>query len=128
MIVEHLDIKEDENMSLKNKTSFGEWLSLAGETFRRDKFIKGKDLLRRFDDWIYRECGIKKQRIYKNRNLYKLMSFAPKLLDCRVNVIYFVKNYGIHMAHLENEGQIPWKNSFNCKCNDCKSYFFGMEF
>ena len=47
-------IKEGENMSLRNKALFGEWLSLAGETFRRDKFMKGKDLLQRFDDWIYR--------------------------------------------------------------------------
>ena len=49
-------IKEGENMSLKNKALFGEWLSFAGKAFRRDKFIKGKNLPQRFDDWI---CGIK---------------------------------------------------------------------
>ena len=37
-------IKEGENMSLKNNTLFGEWLSHAGEAFRRYKYIKRKDL------------------------------------------------------------------------------------
>ena len=94
-------------MSLKNKDLIGEWLSLAGKAFRRDKFIKGKDLPQRFDDWTYRECGIKKQTIYNYRNLYKLMSVAPKLLGCRVNMTYFVKNHDILTTYFENEGQIP---------------------
>ena len=57
-------IKVGENMSLQNKALFGEWLSLTGEAFRRDKFIKDKDLPQRFEDWIYRECEIKKQTIH----------------------------------------------------------------
>ena len=88
-------IKENENMSLKNKTVFGEWLSVAGKAFRRNKFIKGKNLTQRFDDWIYRECGMGKQTIYNYRNLFKLMNVAPKLLGCRVNLEYFVKNHEI---------------------------------
>ena len=24
----------------------------------------------------------------------------------------------------ENEEQIPWKQHFNCECDDCNSYFF----
>ena len=115
-------------MSLKNKTIFGEWLSVAGVAFRRYKFVKKKNLPQRFDNWIYRECGIKKQTIYNSWNLYKLMSVAPKLFGCRVNMTYFVKNYEIFMTHFENEGQISWKHSFECKCDDCNSYFFGMEF
>ena len=82
-------IKENENMSLKNKFLWGEWLLLAGKTFRRNKFIKGKNLPHRFNDSIYRECGIKKQTIYNHRNYFKLMSVAPKLLGFRVNITYF---------------------------------------
>ena len=88
-------------MSLKNKDLFAEWLPLAGKAFRRDKFIKGKDLPQRFDYWIYRECGIKKQTVYNYRNLYKLMSVAPKLLCCRVNMTYFVENYASFMTYFE---------------------------
>ena len=47
-------IKEDKNMSPKNKALFGEWLSLSGKAFRHDEFIKGKDSPQRFDDSIYK--------------------------------------------------------------------------
>ena len=40
---------------------------------------------------------------------------------------YFVKNHDVLMTYFENEGQIPWKDPFDCKCDDCNSYFFGME-
>ena len=114
-------------MSLKNKPLLGERLSFAGKAFRCDTFIKGKDLPQRFDDWIYRECGIKKQIIYNYRNLYKLMSIAPNLFGSRVNMTYFVKNHDILITYFENEGQIPWKDPIDCECHNCNSYFFGME-
>ena len=102
---------------------------------KHDKLIKMRNLLQRFDDWMHRECGIKKQRAYNYKNLYELMSVAPKLLNCRVNMTYFVKNHEILMTYFENEEQIPWKHRFYCKCDDFNSYFFetnaspfGMEF
>ena len=72
-------MKEDENMSLKNKFLFGGWISIAAKAYRRDKTMKRKNLTHQFEDWIYRERKIKKQTIYNYRNLYKLMSVAPKL-------------------------------------------------
>ena len=114
-------------MSLKNDTLFGEWLSHAGTAFRRYKYIKKKDLPQRSDDWIYRECGIKKQAIYNHINLYKLMGVAPKLLGCRVSMTYFIKNYKILMTYFGNKGQISLKYLFECECGGCNSYFFGME-
>ena len=83
-------VKESENMSLKNNTLFGEWLSNAG---RRYKYTKKKDSPERFNEWIYKECGIGKQTIYNFINLYKLMCVAPKLFGCRVNMSNFIKNY-----------------------------------
>ena len=68
-------------MSLKNKFLFGGWISIAAKTYRHDKTMKKKNLPHRFEDWIYRECKIKKQTICNYRNLYKLMSVAPKLLN-----------------------------------------------
>ena len=56
-------MKENENMSLKNKTLMGGWVSTTAKVFRRDKNILGENLPGRFEDWMYRECGIKKQTI-----------------------------------------------------------------
>ena len=93
-------------MSLKNKALFGRWLSVAGKAYRHDRFIKEKKLPERFNDWRYRECRIKKQTIYNYRNLYELMRVAPKLLNCQVNMTYFVKNHEILITYFENEKQI----------------------
>ena len=70
--------------------------------------MNGENLPGRFEDWMYRECGIKKQTIYNYKNLYKLMRLAPKLLNCRVNMTYFVKNHEILFSYFEeNEEQVP---------------------
>ena len=61
--------------NIKNKLLFGAWLSTAAKVFRRDK-MRGKNLPNRFEDWILRECGIKKQTIFNYKNLYKLMIIA----------------------------------------------------
>ena len=74
-------MKEDENMSLKNKFLFGGWISIAAKAYRHDKTMKKKNLTHQFEDWIYREFKIKKQTIYNYRNLYKLISVSPKLLS-----------------------------------------------
>ena len=47
-------------MSLENKTPMGGWVSAAVKVFRRDKNMLGKNLPGRFEDWMYRECGIRK--------------------------------------------------------------------
>ena len=65
------------------------------------KIIKEKNLPHQFEDWIYRKCKIKKQTIYNYRNLYKLMSVVPKLLNCRVNMTHFVENYEILLGYFE---------------------------
>ena len=46
-------IKEDENMSLKNKTLIGGWTLIASKVYRRE------NLSCRFEDWLYNECKIK---------------------------------------------------------------------
>ena len=52
------------------------------------------------------------------------MSVAPKLLNCRVKMIYFIKNYEILIGYFEeNEEQIPWKYNIYCACKLCISYF-----
>ena len=117
-------IKENENMTLKNKTLMGGWISTAARVFRRDKNILGENFPGQFEDWMYRECGIKKQTIYNYKNLNKLMRLAPKLLNCRVNMTHFVKNHEILFNHFEDsEEQIPWKHNACCDCETCSSYF-----
>ena len=109
-------MKEDENMSLRNKVLFGGSISTAAKAYRHDKIIKKRICL--IDLKIrYTECKIKKQTIDDYRNLYKLMSVAPKSLNCRVNMTYFVKNYEILLGYFEEyEEQIPWKHSIYCTC------------
>ena len=117
-------IKKVENMSLKNKVLLGGWISTAAKLFRRDKNICGENLTGLIEDWMYRECRIKKQTIYNYKNLYKLMGITPKLWNCRVNMTYFVKNHKILFNYFEeNEEQIPWKHNVCCNCETCNSYF-----
>ena len=84
-------IKENENMSLKNKVLMGGWISTAARAFRCNKNTLGENLPSRFEDGMYRECGLKKQTIYNYKNLYKLMRLAPKLLNRRVNMTFLLK-------------------------------------
>ena len=58
--------KEHENMGLKNKSLIGGWLLMVANIYRRQNFS------RRFEDWLYKKCRIKKQTSYNYRNLYKL--------------------------------------------------------
>ena len=83
-------ITDIENTTLKNKALFGGWLEAAFIVYRRDK-MSGKALPNRFEDWIQRECGIKKQTIYNYKKLHKLANVAPKLFNCRFNTTYFIK-------------------------------------
>ena len=112
-------IKEDENMGLENKTLIGGWLLMASKVYKR------QNLSCRFEDWLYEECKIKRQTSYNYRNLYKLMSVAPKLMNCRVNTTYFFKNHEILFKYFDEETQTPWKHAFSCTSEDCVSYFFG---
>ena len=123
-------IKEVEKMRLKNKTLLGGWMSTAAKVFTRDKSMGEKNLSGRFEDWLYKECITKKQTIYNYRNLCMLMSIAPKLMNCWVNMTYFVKNLEILFNYFEeNEEQIPCKHNVHCACDVCRlSTFFLILF
>ena len=43
-------IKEDENISLKNKCLIGGWILMASEIYRREDLSYG------FEDWLYCLC------------------------------------------------------------------------
>ena len=66
------------------KISF--YLVDGSKAYRHNKIIKKKTLPHQFKDWIYVGCKIKKQAIYNCKNFQKLMSVAPKLLNCQVNM------------------------------------------
>ena len=88
-------------MSLKNETLLGGWISTAAKVFRRDKSMEEKKLPDRFADQLYKKCKIKKQTIYNYKNLYKLMSIASKLINCQVNMTYFIKNHEILLNYFK---------------------------
>ena len=79
------------------------------ESIRRVKNI-GENLPGQCEDWMERECGIKKQTIYNYKNLYKLMKIAPKLMNCRVNMAYFVQYHEILMNYFEEHDE-RWKHN-----------------
>ena len=72
-------IKEHESMRLKNKYLIGGRLLMPANIYRQQK------LSCQLEDWLYEKCGIKKQTSCNYRNLHKLISLAPKVMNCRVN-------------------------------------------
>ena len=53
-----------------------------------------------------------------------MMSIAPKLMNCWVNMACSVKNHEIfHNNFEENDKQIPGKLNVYCACNACILYF-----
>ena len=98
---------------------------MTAKVFRHDKSMGEKSLSGQSENWFYKECKIKKQAIHNYRNLYKLMSIAPKLMKCQVSMTYFVKNHEIFLNYFEeNEEQIPWKRNVYCACDACILYFY----
>ena len=95
--------------------------------YKRDKLTEGEKLSRRFDYWMDKEFKIKKQINYDYINLYELMSIAPKLLNFRENMTYFVKSHEVLMTYCKSR-QIDCKHQHDCTCEDCNLYFFGMEY
>ena len=116
-------MKDGKNMGLRKNALFSGWIAVARMIYKRDKLIEGKNLPQRFDDWMDEEVKIKKQKIYDYLNLYKLMSVALKLLNCRINTTYFVKNREILMTYFKSKEQIVWKQQHDCTCEDCNSSF-----
>ena len=88
------------------------------------KVYRKENLSYRFEDWLYRLNKIKRQASYNYRNLFKLISAASKLINCKINATYFAKNHEILLNYFnELETQTPWKYEFSCICEDCISYF-----
>ena len=86
------------------------------------KLCREENLPHIFQDWLYRLCKVKRQASYNYRNLFKLMSAAPKLINCKINAMYFVKNHEILLKYFnEPETQTPWIHAFSCTCEDCIS-------
>ena len=91
---------------------------MVSKVYRKD------NLSYRFEDWLFHLSKIKRQASYNYRNLFKLMSAAPKLINCKINATYFVNNHEILLnCFNELETQTPWKHAFCCMCEDCILYF-----
>ena len=55
------------------------------------------------------------------------MGVNPTLLNCRVNMTYFVETHEILMTYFKSR-QIAWNHLRDCTYEDCNSQFFGMEY
>ena len=88
------------------------------------KLYRKENLPYRFEDWLYRLLKVKRQASYNYRNLFKLMSGAPKLIKCKISTTHFFKIHEILLNYFnEWEQQTPWIDAFSCMCEDCISYF-----
>ena len=50
-----------ENMSLKNKVLLGGWISMVARVFKREKNMHGENLPGQFEDWMHKNCGMRKK-------------------------------------------------------------------
>ena len=55
------------------------------------KLYRKENLSYRFEDWLYRLCKVKRQASYNYRNLFKPMSAAPKLINCKITLRILLK-------------------------------------
>ena len=65
------------------------------------KLYRKDNLPYRIEDWLYHLCKVKRQASYNYRNLFKLMSVAPKLINCKINATCFVKNHEIPLNYFK---------------------------
>ena len=72
-------------MGLKNKSLIGVWLIMAAKIYRR------QNLSRSFEDWLYENCGIKRQTSYQLQlqKSAQINECSPKLMNWGVNVTFF---------------------------------------
>ena len=72
-------------MGLKNKSLIGVWLIMAAKIYRR------QNLSRSFEDWLYENCGIKRQTSYQLQlqKSEQIDECSPKLMNWGVNVAFF---------------------------------------
>ena len=105
-------------MSLKNKCLFGGWILMPSKVYRKE------NLSYKFEDWLYCLYTIKKTDSYNYKFFFKLMSAAPKLINCKINATYFVKNHKIFLNYFnDSETQTPSKHAGVFLCEDCILYF-----
>ena len=97
-------IKEDENMSLKNKTLIGGWILIASKVYRHE------NLCCRFQGWLYKQCRIKRQTSYNYSNLYKLMNVPFTIyaeLECLLEKMHSCQNNPEKSSTEKNTKHIP---------------------
>ena len=55
------------------------------------KVYRKENLSYRFENLLHRLYKVKRETSYNHRNLFKLISAAPKLINYKINATYFVK-------------------------------------
>ena len=116
-------VKDSNNFVLKNVCLLGQWLSLAYDVYRYDKLVNQReDLPKRFELWLRKHCKLSKTVSYNYRNFSTLVGKAPKIINCRLGLIYFIKHHDILSTYFRNNGGV-WKHKLTCDCDMCEEYF-----
>ena len=74
---------------VKNGYTFGSWLLLAERLYRRERFLNRNHFLpKQFAAWM-KAFGISKTFTDIYKRIYKLVSKAPRLINCQMSVNRF---------------------------------------
>ena len=66
--------------------------------------------------------GISKTSADTYKRIYKLVSKAPRLINCQMSVNRFLKHYDIMIEYFDSDVQSPWKHALTCSCEGCLSF------
>ena len=115
--------RKSKNFVVKNGYTFGSWLLLAERLYRRERFLnRNHSLPKQFAAWM-KAFGISKTSTDTYKRIYKLVSKAPRLINCQMSVNRFLKHYDIMIEYFDSDVQSPWKHALTCSCESCLSYF-----
>ena len=115
-------MKKTDNFVLKNAYTLGSWLILAEKHFKREKYLKrNTSLPKQFGIWV-KTFGISRQSADIYKNILKLITQAPRLINCQISINLLKKDYVLLNEYFENNDS-PWKHNLKCKCEICRSYF-----
>ena len=115
--------RKSKNFVDKNGYTFGSWLLLAERVYRRERFLnRNHSLPKQFAVWV-KAFGVSKTSADTYKRIYKLVSKAPRLINCQMSVNRFLKHYDIMIEYFDSDVQSPWKHALTCSCESCLSYF-----
>ena len=107
-----------EKFSMGNAYVIGTWLEAAFTKFEENMANRRGG---NFEDWLNVNTHFKKSKANDLRNFAKLAKTIPKILNCKLPLTFFTKNFSVLMKHVQGKNE-AWNHSFMCQCQLCSEY------